>query len=120
MRHFYHKLFELGFIPLINKPARICKSSATIIDNILSNCIFDDTLKKAMIKSDISDHFPIIFIIQTRKNQRKCQNLVYNKREFNEANKAAFKQELSLPHWRHISSETSYCKTQRHKKSLNE
>ena len=101
LRHFYQKVFELGFFPLIDKPTKVCKSSATIIENILTNCVFDNTLKKAIIKSDISDHFPIIFAIQTGKNQRKC--LVYNKREFNEANKAVFKQQLSLLHWRHVS-----------------
>ena len=91
-------MFELGFIPLIDNPTRVCKNSATIVDNILTNCVFDNTLKKAIIKSDISDHFPTIFTFQTGKNQSKCQNLVYNKREFNKANKAAFKQQLSLLH----------------------
>ena len=80
IRHFYHKVFELGFIPLIDKPTRVCKNSATIIDNILTNCVFSNILKKAIIKSDISDHFPIIFTIQTRTNQSKCQNLVYIKK----------------------------------------
>ena len=91
-------IFRLRFIPLIDKPARVCKNTTTIIDNILTNCVFDNTLKKAIIESDISDHFPIIFTIQTEKNRSKCQNLVYNKREFNETNKAAFKQQLSLLH----------------------
>ena len=90
--HFKHKVFELRFILLINKPTKVCKNSATIIDNILDNCVFDNTLKKAIIKTGISVPFPIIFTIQTGNSQRKCQNLVYNKREFKEANKAAFKQ----------------------------
>ena len=86
-------MFEFGFIPLIDKSTRICKNSAAIIDNILTNCVFDNTLTKAIIKSDISEHFLIIFTIQAgKKNQKKCQNLVYNKREFNEANKTPFKQ----------------------------
>ena len=102
IRHFYRKVFELGFIPPFGKPTRVCKNSAAIIDNILITCIFDNILKKAIIKSDISDHFPIIFTIQTGKNQNKC---LYNKREFNEANKAALKQEVSLLHWRHVSSQ---------------
>ena len=75
IRHFYHKVFELGFILLIGKPTRVCKNSATIIDNILTNCVFDNTLKIAIIKSDISDHFPIIFTIQTGKNQRNAKIL---------------------------------------------
>ena len=52
VRHFYHKLFKLGFIPLFDKPKRVCQNSAKIIDNILTNCVFDDTLKKAIVKSD--------------------------------------------------------------------
>ena len=102
IRYFDHQVFELGFIPLIDNPTRVCKNSATIIDNILTNCVFEynnNTLKKAIIKSDISDHFPIIFTFQTGKNQSKCQNLVYNKREFNKANKATFNQQLSFLHW---------------------
>ena len=72
IRYLYRKVFEPGFIPLIVKPTRVCKNSATIIDNVLTNCVFDNTLKKAIIKSDISDSFPIIFTIQTGKNQSKC------------------------------------------------
>ena len=98
-------MFELGFIPLIGKPTRFCRSSVTIIENILTNCVFDNTLRKAIIKSDISDHFSIIFTIQARKKQTKCQTLVYNKRDFNEINKKAFKQQPSLLHWQHVSSQ---------------
>ena len=72
-------IFKLRFIPLIYKPARVCKNTTTIIDNIITNCVFDNTLKKAIIESDISDHFLIIFTIQTGKNRSKCQNLAYNK-----------------------------------------
>ena len=103
IKHF--QCFELGFIPLIDKRTRVRKISATLIDNILINCVFDNALKKAIIKSDISDDFPIIFTIQTGKNQSKCQSLAYNKREFNEANKASFKKELYLLHWLHVSSQ---------------
>ena len=57
------------------------------------------------MKSDIPDHFPFIFTIQTRKNQSKYQNLVYNKREFKEANNAAFKQQPYLFYWQRLSSQ---------------
>ena len=91
-------MFELEFIPLIEKPTTVCKNSATIIENILTNCVFDNTIRKATIKSDISDYFPIIFTIQVGKHQSKRQALVYNKKKFNEENKAAFKQQLSQLH----------------------
>ena len=41
--YFYYKVFELGFIPLIENPTRVCENSATIIDNILTNCVFDNS-----------------------------------------------------------------------------
>ena len=98
IKRFYLKVFEFEFIPLISKPRRVCKNRVTIIDNILTGRVFDKTLKKAIIKSDILDHSLIIFTIQTRENQSKCQTLVYNKRDFIEANKAVFKQKLSFLH----------------------
>ena len=58
-------MLELGFIPVIGKPIRVCKNNMTTIGNILSNFIFDKTLKKAIIK--MIYNFPIIFIIQTEK-----------------------------------------------------
>ena len=85
IKHFYHKVLELGFLPPIDKPKRVCINRAMI--------------NKAITKSNISDHFPFIFTIQTGKNQSKCQTLVHNKKKFNRANKATFKQHLCLLHW---------------------
>ena len=87
IKHFYHKVFQLGFIPVMDKPTRFGKNSVIIIYNILTNGIFDNNLKKFIIKCDISDQFTITFTIQTGKYQSKCQNLIYNKRDFNKANK---------------------------------
>ena len=33
IRHFYDKVFELGFISLIDKPTSVCKITVTIIGN---------------------------------------------------------------------------------------
>ena len=62
---FYNSLFEYGTIALINKPTRVAKTSATIIDNVITTNIFDESLKKGIIKSDLSDHLPIFFSIST-------------------------------------------------------
>ena len=64
-------MFGLGFISLIDKPTRVCKNSVTIIDNIRNKCLFSNTLKKATVKSGISDQLLIIFTIHTGKNQSK-------------------------------------------------
>ena len=49
-------------IPTINKPTRVTKHTATAIDNIITNCIINSDFKSAIVKTDLSDHFPIIFI----------------------------------------------------------
>ena len=39
---FYNSLFEYGAIALINKPTRVAKKSATIIDNVITTNIFHE------------------------------------------------------------------------------
>ena len=47
-------------IPTISKPTRITKKTATAaIDHILTNSFVENNFKTAIIKSDVSDHFPI-------------------------------------------------------------
>ena len=83
IKHFHHKFFELVFVPIINKPARVCKNCATIIDNILTNCIFDNNLKKGIIRSDISDHFQYFYYPDRKKRKNvkilgwvRCQKII--------------------------------------------
>ena len=66
-KHFYDKIFEKDAIPIINRPIRISEHSASLIDNILTTDIFNNSLKKSIIKADVSDHFPIIFSIRLMK-----------------------------------------------------
>ena len=56
---FFNNLLAYSFIPCINKPTRVTKNSATLIDNIfiktkITNC------KSVIVYNDISDHFPIV------------------------------------------------------------
>ena len=64
---FCNSLFECGAIALIKKLTRVAKKSATIIDNVITTNIFNESLKKGIIKSDLSDHLPIFFSISTSK-----------------------------------------------------
>ena len=49
-------------IPAISKPTRVTKHTAAAIDNIITNFIINSGFKSAIVKTDLSDHFPIIFI----------------------------------------------------------
>ena len=58
---FYNSLFECGAIALINKPTQVVKKTATLIDSVTTTNIFNESLKKGVIKSDPSDHLPVFF-----------------------------------------------------------
>ena len=59
-------------IPTINKPTRVTKKTATAIDHIITKSFVENTFKTAIIKPDVSDHFPIcIFIPSTNLFTKK-------------------------------------------------
>ena len=101
---FYNSLFECGAIALTNKPTRIAKKSATIIDNVITRNIFNESLKKGIIKFDPSDHLPIFFSISTSKLLQKSPPLKLKKRFFNESNLASFKNQISNIYWDILNS----------------
>ena len=92
---FYNSLFECGAIALINKPTRVAKKSATIIDNVITTNIFNESSKKGIIKPDLSDHLPIFFSTGTLKLPQNSSPLKLKKRFLNESNLASFKDQIS-------------------------
>ena len=56
-------MFCCGMVPVINKPTRVTRYTETaIIDHMFTNSIINTEIKSATIKTDISDHFPILFV----------------------------------------------------------
>ena len=66
-------MFEKRAIPFINRPNRVTTSSATLIDNIFTNFVFDTFLKKGIIKTSISDHVAISAAIKLSNEKTKNQ-----------------------------------------------
>ena len=92
-------MYSFGYVPLILRPTRIREMSATLIDNIWIN---DETLlvRSGIIKSEISDHFPIFSDIVGGCNSAPTSGLIYyNKRIVNNQCKANFANELSEMSW---------------------
>ena len=59
--------FQNRIIPCITKPTRICKNTATLIDQIyISNNLFRNMLS-SIILCDTSDHFPCVIELNDRK-----------------------------------------------------
>ena len=59
--------FEYGFVPVINKPTRVTKNSATAMDHIVTNSLLHRTRNTGILKLNISGHFPIFLIAKTEK-----------------------------------------------------
>ena len=87
-------------IPTINKPTRVTRKTTTAIDHILTNSFTDTVFKTAIFKSDISDHFPICFIIPSSMKQiNNTKNTVIFKRVFDTESIELFKQKLYETNW---------------------
>lgn len=65
-------MFSFGLWPTIDKPSRITKDTATLIDNIFSTVIVQTTC--GLLINDISDHLPIFMIMHSTKSSNAPQN----------------------------------------------
>ena len=55
-------IFQHSLVPIVNKPTRVTKNNATLIDYIITNSFTDRENLTGILKTDVSDHFPIFTI----------------------------------------------------------
>ena len=57
-------LYSNEFLPSISRPTRITSTSATLIDNIMTNCLdnFYNSYINGILVTDISDNFPVFHV----------------------------------------------------------
>ena len=60
VKNFFNLVFQNGFLPLIQRPTRVTRTSATTIDHILTNTVLENKIQPGIIKTDISDYFPMM------------------------------------------------------------
>ena len=100
---FLDLIYSHHIIPSVTKPTRITETSATIIDNILTNSN-DELIRTNILVTDITDHFPTVLYqnlnsLKQRTNQEKKYTF---KRNHTEANIARFKKSLSSVNWKDV------------------
>ena len=100
VQDFISLMFRYNMIPLTNKPTRVTRHSANAIDHIITNSVTGhNDFKSAIIKTDLSDHFPIVFAIKTNETtQRPVVKSTY-KRSYCEKNIDKFKNILHNRNW---------------------
>ena len=95
---FLEIMYSFSYFPLINKPTRIKKDSATLIDNIFCNTFSKDiVVDSGIFFTDISDHFPIFSINSYGKSSDSVRYV--RKRIFNNTNIQKFVNQISMINW---------------------
>ena len=103
VQDFLSLMLRYNMIPLTNKPTRVTRHSANGIDHIVTSGVTGhNDLKSAIIKTDLSNHFPIAFAIKTNETtQRPVVKCIY-KRSYCEKKIDKFKNILHNRNWDEI------------------
>ena len=87
---FFLFVFQKGIFPVIIRPIRVTKSSATVIYHILKNTIISSHIQSGTIKTDVSGHFAVFSLIKTNLEQTNIKKTII-KRDINEDSMKYFK-----------------------------
>ena len=101
VQNFLNIIHQNRMLPTINKPTRITRKSATAIDHITNNYI-ESSFKTAIIKSDISDHFPICILSPSDTSFAENEILYQYKIIIDNERITAFSQKLFEYDWKDI------------------
>ena len=93
---FLFTLQSLNLTPTIDKPTRVHRNSATLIDNIFTNKVEENIISGNLI-SDVSDHFAQFCISQSPISKEKPARLL--SRDFSNFTERNFINDLLLINW---------------------
>ena len=98
VQDFLLTLQSLNLTPTIDKPTRVYRNSATLIDNIFTNKVEENIISGNLI-SDVSDHFAQFCISQSPIAKGKPARKL--SRDFSNFSERNFINDLSLINWDH-------------------
>ena len=99
---FVNLMFRHGLIPTVNKPARVTRNTATAIDHIITNSVINAEFKTGIIKTNISSHFPILFLFKCVVDSTEVREKFIYKRNYSGNSKETFKQKLHEVNWNEV------------------
>ena len=98
---FLESILDLDMVPMITKPTRITRTSATLIDNILMSRALSTIGQSCIIENDISDHLPSLVILPNVYN-KKSEPIEITCRDIKPPNikilNDRISNEISIPH----------------------
>ena len=102
VQSFVNLMFRHGLIPTVNKPTRVRRNTATAIDHIITNSVINAEFKTGIIRTDISNHFPIFFIFKCVVDTTEVREEFIYKRNYSGNSIETFKQKLRKVNWNEI------------------
>ena len=59
-------IWRFSLVSTINKSTRVVNKTISAIDHIITNSVYNNDFKTGIIKTNISNHFPIIYVFKFR------------------------------------------------------
>ena len=84
-------MFRFRMIPTNNKPTLVTRQTASAIDHIITNSIMCTGFKSGIIKTDISDHFPVFVCYKYIAEKEDAKKELIYKRRFSDQPIGTFK-----------------------------
>ena len=106
VRDFFNFVFQNVVFPVINRPTRVTKSSAAIIDHIVTSTLIDSHIQSGIIKTDISDHFAVFSLLKTDLEQTNIKKTII-KRDINEDSTKYLKTIFNSTDWELLTQTSS-------------
>ena len=104
VQNFLNIMFGHSMMPVINKPTRVTKNTTTAIDHIFINSVITTKFKTGIIKSDISDHFPIFFVADYSIHIKETKERFIFRRDLSDISVEKFKCKLRTVSWDSITN----------------
>ena len=92
VKSFFDLMYQRNLIPIINKPARVGKNSATVVDHIITDYVLTCDFKTAILKTDLADHFPMVIALKNDEPSHQHSKTTKHKykHSYNDENIKAF------------------------------
>ena len=99
----YESNAKHSLVPIVNKPTRVAKNNATLIDYIITNSFTDQENLTGILKTDISNHFPIFNISMKHGLHSNNKKVTIKKRIINTDSIQDFRDILSEVNWGNLN-----------------
>ena len=84
---------------VINKPTRVAKNTAIALDHIFINAVTTTKFKTGIIKSNISDHFPLFFVADCHNHIKETKERFIFRCDLSNTSVEKFKHKLRTVNW---------------------